>query len=531
MPASNASPSRPAVRAPEPEAEADADEPRPAPWWSTDRVIAPAVALVAFAVYLRSLLPGVGYSGDTAKWQLIGMAGGVVHPTGYPLFIAMHQGWVRLVPWGSVAWRANLLSAVFGAAAVAALYAVLRVVEVRRPVAAAAALVFAFSPTFWTQSVVAEVYSLHILFLASVTACLGHWRKGAANGWLLAGLGLYALSFGHHLTTGLALPGIVWLVWSDRERALTWRNAAFVAGAVAVSASQYLYLLHLSDTGIYHEAKIESFGDVVNYVTGGQFKDAMFNYSWYGLLVARVPLLFRFLREEYLVLLVPMIVGVRQGLRADRARRDIAVQVLLLGVCTAIYIMNYDVPDLVVFSLPLFLALAVFLGWGLDSIVDGVTARWPDDHRVAPAIGVSLAALVLTVAVVDYGRSSQRGNVEDAERIETALDVVGDHAVLVTDGYHDSEYLWYYLIAEDLDEERDLVLANMVTPAQVKQYFTSGGRTGLVALVARGVDRPGRGLAPVYTVSDHQAYTLAAAGLPLTEVAPSTWRVFPPDDD
>lgn len=515
MPVSNAPPTR------RPKGSSVEDEGRREPRY-LDAGIAAGVATVAFAVYFRSLLPGVGYTGDTAKWQLIGVVGGVPHPTGYPLYIAVNQAWVRVVPWGSVAWRVSLLSAVFGALAVAVLYAVLRIFEVRRVVAAATALVFAFSPTFWTQSVVAEVYSLHVLFLATVTACLACWRRGGANAWLLAGLGVYALSFGHHLTTGLALPGIAWLVWSDRERALTRRNVAFVLAAIVVSASQYFYLLHLSDVGGYHEAYIDSFGDVITYLTGGRFKDSMFNYSWYGLLVARVPLLFRFVREEYVVLLVPIVLGIGRGLQqADRARRDVAIHVLLLGVFTAIYVLNFDVPDLIVFCLPMFLALAVFLGLGLDAVVDWATERWPDDRRVMPAVATTLAALVAVVFVVDYGRASQRGNVDDKRRIETALDAIGRDAVLLTDDYHDSEFIWYYLLAEDLGHERNLSLANQVTPAQVKAYLTAG--QGLVALAANRVE--GIHDPPLYTASPRQAWALIAAGLTLTEVAPSTWRV------
>ena len=499
--------------------------PMPVPPRRIDALVSLGVGALTLAVYLRSLLPGVGYSGDTAKWQFLGVVGGVPHPTGYPLYLAIDQAWVAIVPWGSAAWRVNLLSAVLGAVAVGVVYAVLRIVEVRREVAAATALVFAFSQTFWTQAVVAEVYTLHILFLATVTACLAHWRKGAPNVWLLAGLGLYALSFGHHLTTGLALPGIAWLVWSDRKRALTLPNVAFVAGAVLVGASQYLYLLRLSDVGAYHEDHIDTFGDVLTYVTGGRFKDSMFIFSWYGLLVGRVPLWFRFLREEYFLLLVPVLYGVWRGVRAvDEAQRAIAVHLLSLAVFTSIYVLNFDVPDLIVFCLPLFLACAVFLGLGLEGAVEWVEQRRPDDPRlVARGVAAALVALVAVVGLVDYGRASQRGTTLDAERIERAFDLVDDHSVLLTDGYHDSEYIWYYLLAEDLGDERDLVLANQVRPSDVKAYFRS--RTGPVAVAALGVDAADP---PLYTASPHQAITLANAGLTVTPLADDVWQVTSP---
>ena len=495
----------------------------PVPSRRIDVLVACGVGALALVVYIRSLLPGVGYAGDTAKWQFLGVVGGVPHPTGYPLYLAIDKAWVTIMPWGSVAWRVNLLSAVLGAAAIGVLYALLRILDVRRQVAAATALVFAFSPAFWSQAVVAEVYTLHILFLVTVTACLAHWRKGAPNGWLLAGLGLYALSFGHHMTTGLALPGIAWLVWSDRKRAVNWRNAAFVVGAVIVSASQYLYLLHLSDVGRYHEGNIDTVGDVVTYVTGGDFKDSMFAFSWYGLLVGRVPLLLDFLGKEFSVLLVPMVAGIVLGLWSrDRAQRAIAVHLLLLAVFTSIYVLNYDVPDLIVFCLPLFLSLAVFLGLGLEAATAWVLERRPDDRRVVLGVAAGLAAMVMVVGLADYDRSSQRGTTADAERIERALDTVGDGSVLLTDNYHDSEYFWYYLLGEGLGDERDLAMAHLVKPAQVEAYFTS--HTGPVAAAALQVDRADP---PLYTATPHQALTLADHGLTVTPVAQDVWQVTP----
>jgi hypothetical protein len=493
-----------------------------APSRRADVVAALGAGVVSLAVYLVSLLPGVGYSGDTAKWQFLGVVGGVPHATGYPLYVALDQAWVRVVPFGSVAWRVNLLSAVLGAATVAVLFVLLRLLGLRREVAVATALVFAFSQTFWTQAVVAEVYTLHLLFLVTVTACLARWRQGGANGWLLAGLGLYAVSFGHHLTTGLALPGIAWLLWTDRKRALTARNVAFAVAAAVVGASQYLYLMRLSDIGAYHEGRIDTFGDVLGYVTGGDFKDSMFIFSWYGLLVGRVPMLFRFLRHEYFLLLVPMALGAWRGLfrASSPARRDVAVHLLLLGALSGFYVLNYDVPDVIVFALPLFLVLAVFLGTALDAGVTWVGGRWPDERRTRLAVNGGLAGLVAVVALVDYGRSSQRGTTLDAERIERAIDAAGTGAVLLTDDYGDSEYFWYYLLGEGLGAERDLVLANQVKPGHVAQYFAAG--TGPVAVAAAAVEGADP---PLYTATPHQAVTLGGHGLTVSEVAPGVWRV------
>ena len=87
-----------------------------------------------------------------------------------------------------------------------------------RSIAAATAATFAVTYTFWSQAVVAEVYTLHLLLLGTLTLCLARWRYGGSVWWLRAGLAVLALSFGNHLGTSLAVPGVLWVVLSDRRR-------------------------------------------------------------------------------------------------------------------------------------------------------------------------------------------------------------------------------------------------------------------------------------------------------------------------
>jgi hypothetical protein len=261
-------------------------------------------------------------------------------------------------------------------------------------------------------------------------------------------------------------------------------------------------------------------GDIVGYGTGGSFKRSMFTYDWYGLLVARVPLLWGFVRSEHLVLLPVMAFGIWRGMRSRPAQRDMTIYLLSLATCTALFVMNYDVPDVIDFCIPLFMALAVFLGIGLDAAVESARRRWPDDPRVVRCMAVGLVGLVTAVAGVDYSGSSHRGDRADARRVERLIRVAGSGAVLLTDDYQDSEYVWYYLLGEGDAAQHDLALANQVRPGQVDEYLER--RTGPVEHAA---SQTGRSDPPLYTATPHQALTLAARGLTLTEVAPSVWRV------
>lgn len=506
----------------------------------SDRWVTAGLAALTLGVYLRSLMPGIGYSGDAAKWQMLSAVGGIPHATGYPLYVAAIQAFGTVVPFGSAAWKTNLFSAVCAVAAVALLYQLLRILSLRQSVAAATAATFAFTEMFWIHAVVAEVYALHILFIVSILVCLARWRLGANNRWLMAGIALLALSFGNHMTTILVVPSAAWLVWTDRRRALTLRNAVWAVVVGVLGASQYLYLLHLGDVGVYREAQVDNLRDIWAMVTGGPFKDRMLVFSLREVIVERVPLLWDFVRDEYGLLLAPIALGVWRGVRGwtaptdpdtspdapgrppRRCRRDIAIALVLLGLASAAYGLNYDVLDVIVYFMPLFLVLAVFLGIGLDGIVGGVTRRWPAHRRAALAVaGASLAAIPAVMGVVGYRSASQRGTTADAERIELALDAVGEHAVLLTDNYNDSTFFWYYLIGEGMADSRDLSLVHQATPQHVIDYF-SGGLSPVAdaAAALEGTDPP-----PLYTASPLQPEAMARAGLNVTQVAEGVWRV------
>jgi hypothetical protein len=71
--------------------------------------------LVLSVVYGRTVQRSTGdqFSVDTMKFDYLGLVLGTAHPPGYPLYTMLNAAFVRIVPWGSVAFRANLLSAVF----------------------------------------------------------------------------------------------------------------------------------------------------------------------------------------------------------------------------------------------------------------------------------------------------------------------------------------------------------------------------------------------------------------------------------
>lgn len=129
---------------------------------------APILAgMAAFAVYLATLAPGVP-AGDSGELITVAATHGVAHPPGYPLATMIGSAWITLFPVGSVAWRMNLLSALFASLAVALVASVVLRLT-RSPWAAlCGAWLLAFAPPLWKSAVVAEVFALNALLAAGL---------------------------------------------------------------------------------------------------------------------------------------------------------------------------------------------------------------------------------------------------------------------------------------------------------------------------------------------------------------------------
>ncbi|XP_035964887.2 protein O-mannosyl-transferase TMEM260 isoform X5 [Halichoerus grypus] len=130
------------------------------------------------AVFTLTLPPSVpgGDSGEliTAAHEL-----GVAHPPGYPLFTLVAKLAIMLFPFGSVAYRVNLLCGLFGAVAASLLFFTVFRLSGSHAGGILAAGVFSFSRLTWQWSIAAEVFSLNNLFVGLLMALTVHFEEAA----------------------------------------------------------------------------------------------------------------------------------------------------------------------------------------------------------------------------------------------------------------------------------------------------------------------------------------------------------------
>lgn len=144
------------------------------------RAAAAGAAMVGLAVYGSTMYPGLAGIGDTPKFQFVGSVLGTPHSPGYPLYMLLSWA-VTHLPAGTLAFRMNVMSVAFGAAAVGGFTLVLVELGCAPVVAAAGALSIAFGRVLWSQALLAEVYTLtdratlapRILVRAGAIVCAG----------------------------------------------------------------------------------------------------------------------------------------------------------------------------------------------------------------------------------------------------------------------------------------------------------------------------------------------------------------------
>ncbi|NNE38907.1 MAG: DUF2723 domain-containing protein, partial [Gammaproteobacteria bacterium] len=129
----------------------------------TDLSVTIAVVISIFVLYLFSV-PHTVVLEDDGLFLMAAWFNGIAHPPGYPLYTLLSHI-ATWIPIGSIAYRVHLLSAVFAALGCGTLYLVIRKLGVIRFPACIAAIAFGMSPVFWSQAIIAEVYSLNLLIL------------------------------------------------------------------------------------------------------------------------------------------------------------------------------------------------------------------------------------------------------------------------------------------------------------------------------------------------------------------------------
>lgn len=377
------------------------------------KCILPALVVffVAFIVYLITLAPTVcaedGGELITAAYTL-----GIAHPPGYSLWCLLGKAFATLVPFGSVAYRVNLMSAFWGAAAAALLF--LLAFKISGSIAASlgASLSFAFFADFWYQCVLAEVYTLNIFLITLVLLILVSYYHGRKlwHVWMLAFVS--GLTLVHHNT---ATP-IVFLSWMalpyiSPKELVRPKPILVSALLVLVGLSIFLYLpIRSAANPPMDWGNPETFSAVMDHILRKQYA---FSYMEkpreIGVLANQFGAFARLVSSQGTILF-PLIAVAGGAIMWKRDRSIFMFLATVIAVCgpLLIFVINFEleresIETIRPFFLPVYLAMAALCAMSLEKVA-GSFGRQKEKATVSVCV-VLLALIPLTLNYSENDKS------------------------------------------------------------------------------------------------------------------------------
>ena len=352
-----------------------------------DRRILLALTLGILVFYLWSLAPSVLW-GDDAFFQRSAFDGTLPRDGGgHWLWFVLARAIVQL-PVGEVAYRVNLLSGLAAVITVGLLYGAGRALRLSEMASAAAALSLGVAHTFWMHAVRAEVYTIFTALLGLELILVFKWTQDRF--WPLpVALGLFGLTLLGHQMAVLLLPAIGWLLL----RQIRWLSPAGIA--VALGA----FLVGLVPAALVIHQQIAAADAVQSFVlyfthSGRDFGVSMFNYGL-GQLPRDAALWLGFLGLQF-----PSPAFVVGGLALVSLRHwitDARWQMLaVLYLTDTVFAFSYRVNDFYVFYLPSYVAFALFIGLGWDTLTQSRR------HLAAPRVQIGLLVSVVALPPLVY---------------------------------------------------------------------------------------------------------------------------------
>ncbi len=532
------------------------------------RLIPFLVAGVTSIVYLLTMAPILswGYAfvgrdgGDFigAAWHL-----GVPHPTGYPTYTMVAWLFAKL-PLGTVAWRVQLFSAVSAVGTVVLVYLIGRRLASRQAFGAVTfgavvgAFLLGFSRLLWSHAVVAEVYALHLFFVALIVWLMLRWRDDGSPLWPAAMA--FGLGLGNHVTLTFIVPAVLLLLWDGRKR-LTWRGVLASMVALAVGLLVYAYLpWRAAAHPIINWGDPETWEGFKWVVTGEGYQKFFFALPG-DQLVPRLDKWLRISNDQFALPPIPWFlaaIGLGALLRRDRW---LAWGTVAHASIALIYSVGYDTTDAYVHLMPVYLYLALWMGQGVVSllivayqlsepgvrfIVDSYLLDGPRRKKRRAArrsalrngllscallggVVLGLALLPSLAVIQDWDKMDMTHDREAEDYARGALESVEPGALILVGSDVHTFSLWYYRYVEGIRPDVAVVNDSMMTFAwyrrtvaihhpDVAQPGPDATRVTKLDLVLRNLDQRA-----VYIAEDEEDLT----GLVLTEVG-ELWRVTSP---
>ncbi len=412
------------------------------PWRRRHDALGLAVLFIGMLALYAVSTPRTVMLEDDGSFISASWFAGVAHPPGYPLYILL--GWIvsHLVPFGSVAWRVHTLSGLMGALTCVCIAWIILRRTGNRPAAYLAASALGLSEHFWSQAIIADVYTTNtaIVFLTLVLVQEAAVRRDTRL-WIAAAV-VYGLGFANHYPL-LVLGSPIFLAFvvaAGRDFRGRLHYLAPIAVLATVTIYGWMVWRSHQSVPINFYGPIESWDRFASFVDRSIYEDVDTNVNagfMDKLLYARyvaIEALRQFSVVGGLVAIWGMVASWRSGWRLGLLCEALA----LIGSSFMLIAMlgfNYEYGKIAIFRpypLVAYSIVALWLGYGIH-----VLAQQVRSGPVLPAL-YAVGGLIVAAMGVWNGSINYRPHDRFAEeQAQTMLDLTEENAnlILKTDGF------------------------------------------------------------------------------------------------
>ena len=457
--------------------------------------------VVSFAVYAVTLCPTF-YWEDCAAFCAVHSVLGIPHSPGFPLYVILGRT-ATVIPLADTALNSNLMSAFWGSLALALLYLLLtRIFEVTGSgrllssfASAVSTLFFAFTTSFWLQTVRAEVYTLNLFLTLLLVFLAVRWWRSGEDEFRLRILLLFSFVLGislcnHPLLVAALAPAFLFFFLTvDFKSLLCARKLILLAAFILLGLSVYLYLPIRSNLGPpINWGRPDTWSGLISYLLRTSQPSALvsdtgmpyLNRFWFNVTfpVDQFRLPFFWLG----------VVGAVSLLRSCRRLFLLCVSIFLLNVFTATWatdfstrnydLLGYLLPSLSIFTIWFAAGLRAVLSWAYEEVRNlqarprGETRKIAGYAAVYALFGLFLA-LPAFQAWQNFDRCNKRPQTWAYDYAHEILGSVKKDALILVDDDNTLTSLWCLNLAQGMRPDVKTVSVSALT---VRSYREQIGR-------------------------------------------------------
>ncbi|PIS30814.1 hypothetical protein COT42_02400 [Candidatus Saganbacteria bacterium CG08_land_8_20_14_0_20_45_16] len=414
------------------------------------------IFVLTFALYLQTLCPTVAPR-DSGELITAAATLGIAHPPGYPLYVMLGKLFT-FIPFGSMAWRVNLLSAFFAAVTIALVYYIILILTQSLLASIIAPLFLALTPIFWSMATVAEVFQLNAFFVALTLLLLLVWRQSHKFAFLLLFAFCFGLSLSHHHSMLLLAPGYLFFIWSQEKKLylkpqkLAWLGLSLLAGLLP-----YAFLPWRSRQNPYLDwGDPETIGRFFATITRAQYGSLELDNGLstsglsLSLLLAQFKTFFLWIVNQFTIFGLALgLIGSWASLKQNKSLFFLLLWLFLSSGLGFIILSRYplDLPttfafcqaNLSKFMLPAFLFFTLWFGLGLAKLTQYL--KGPTQKA---GLWLAMIALLFFSFTIHYSTCNKNNYYYAADLAENILTSLPADAIIFTGTDTTAFTLWYF---------------------------------------------------------------------------------------